>query len=101
MALAREVKLNDCKLKQGFRYLFGTTVFGYVHYCRMQEAMKLLSQEDLTITHIAQKVGYASPSRFCHAFKRHQGITPSTYRRQSIDLSINYFSLARSKGFSP
>lgn len=84
MGLAREIKLNDCKLKQGFRYLFGTTVFGYVHHCRMEEATKLLSQKDLSITYIAQKVGYASPSRFCHAFKRSQGMTPSTYRRQLI-----------------
>ena len=29
MSLARQVGLNDRKLKQGFRHLFGATVFGY------------------------------------------------------------------------
>ena len=81
LALARQVGLNDCKLKQGFRHLFGTTVFGYVHRCRMEAAKALLGDRDLNIAIVANRVGYASPSRFCHAFKRYTGLTPSDYRR--------------------
>ncbi|NJL55592.1 helix-turn-helix transcriptional regulator [bacterium] len=36
--LARLVGINDCKLKAGFRQVFGTTVFGYLHNCRMEKA---------------------------------------------------------------
>ncbi|MHC5771005.1 MAG: AraC family transcriptional regulator [Nostoc sp.] len=79
--LARLVELNDFKLKQGFRHLFGTTVFGYLQTCRMEQAQQLLSDRSLTIALVAQRVGYASPSQFCHAFKRHFGMTPSDYRR--------------------
>ena len=82
LELARQVELNDYKLKQGFRHVFGTTVFGYVQACRMEQAQRLLSDRDLNISNVAERVGYASPSRFCHAFKRHIGITPSDYRRQ-------------------
>ena len=81
-ALARQVGLNDYKLKQGFRQLFGTTVFGYVQACRMAQAQRLLQERELSIAHIADRVGHASPSQFCHAFKRHVGLTPSEYRRQ-------------------
>ena len=81
-ALARQVGLNDYKLKQGFRQLFDTTVFGYVQTCRMEQAQMLLQDRDLSIAYIADRVGYASPSQFCHAFKRHTGMTPSEYRRQ-------------------
>lgn len=81
LALAHQVGLNDCKLKQGFRHLFGTTVFGYVHRCRMEAAKALLGDRDLNIAIVANRVGYASPSRFCHAFKRYTGLTPSDYRR--------------------
>lgn len=82
LALARQVGLNDFKLKQGFRNLFDTTVFGYVQTCRMKQAQELLCDRNLSIGSIADRVGYASPSRFCHAFKRHMDMTPSDYRRQ-------------------
>ncbi|MEM6432830.1 MAG: AraC family transcriptional regulator [Cyanobacteria bacterium P01_D01_bin.115] len=81
-ALARQVGLNDYKLKQGFRQLFDTTVFGYVQTCRMAQAQRLLQERELSVAHIADRVGHASPSQFCHAFKRHVGLTPSEYRRQ-------------------
>ncbi|WP_414530498.1 helix-turn-helix transcriptional regulator [Nodularia chucula] len=79
--LARLVGLNDFKLKQGFRHLFGTTVFGYLHTCRMLQAQQLLSDRSLGIAEVAQRVGYTSPSRFCQAFKRHTGMTPRDFRR--------------------
>ncbi|MEM9807355.1 MAG: AraC family transcriptional regulator, partial [Cyanobacteria bacterium P01_D01_bin.56] len=82
LELARQIGLNDHKLKQGFRQLFDTTVFGYVQTCRMEQAQQLLSEGELSIANVAERVGYASPSRFCHAFKRNTGITPSKYRRQ-------------------
>ncbi|MEH2253299.1 AraC family transcriptional regulator [Nostoc sp.] len=81
LELARLVRLNDFKLKQGFRHLFGTTVFGYLQTCRMEQAKQLLSARELSIAEVAHYVGYASPSQFCHAFKRHVGMTPSAYRR--------------------
>lgn len=82
MGLARHVGLNDFKLKQGFRYLFNTTVFGYVQSCRMKQAQELLCDRDLSIAEIAVRVGYASRSRFHNAFKRHMDMTPNDYRRQ-------------------
>ena len=82
LELARQVGLNDYKLKRGFRQVFDTTVFGYVHTCRMEQAQRLLCDRELSIADVAEQVGYASPSRFCHAFKRHAGLPPSHYRRQ-------------------
>lgn len=82
LALSRLVGLNDFKLKQGFRQIFGTTVFGYVQTCRMAQAQVLLRDRDLSVALIAERVGYASPSRFSQAFKRQAGVTPSQYRRQ-------------------
>ena len=81
LVLAKRVELNDFKLKQGFRHLFGTTVFGYVQTCRMKQAQLLLRDSALSVAAIAARVGYASQSQFCHAFKRHLGMTPSQYRR--------------------
>lgn len=81
MDLARQVGINDYKLKYGFRYIFGTTVFGYLQNCRMERAKQLLAERQLSIAAIAHTVGYASQSRFCHAFKQRYGMTPIACRK--------------------
>lgn len=78
--LARLVGINDRKLKQGFRQVFGTTVYGYFQEYRMRQAKRLLAEGSLNVTEVAYAVGYTSPSRFCDAFKRQFSITPKFYQ---------------------
>lgn len=78
--LARQVGLNDRKLKQGFRQLFGTTVFGYLQDYRMQQAKQLLHDSDLSIAAIAATVGYRNPEAFSTAFRRKFAVNPKSYQ---------------------
>lgn len=78
-ALARQVGLNDCTLKRGFRQVFSTTVFGYVCDRRMEHARHLLLQGDMKVEEVAQAVGYASRSRFAAAFRKKFGANPKAY----------------------
>lgn len=78
--LARLVGLNDYKLKQGFRQVFGTTVFGYLQTHRMERAKQLLAEPTFSIAGVARAMGYASQSHFCHMFKQQFGVTPRRYR---------------------
>ncbi len=78
--LARQVGLNDRKLKQGFRHLFGTTVFGYLQDYRMQQAKQLLHDSDLTIASVAATVGYKNPEAFSTAFRRKFAVSPKVYQ---------------------
>lgn len=77
VALARQVGLNDCVLKKGFRQIFGTTVFGYLHDYRMQQARQLLLERKMKVEAVAHTVGYASRSSFTAAFSKKFGVTPS------------------------
>ncbi|WAL59538.1 helix-turn-helix transcriptional regulator [Thermocoleostomius sinensis] len=83
--LSRQVGLNDFKLKSGFREIFGTTVFGYLHRHRMEKARQLLNDRRLNVKEVAQAVGYANQSRFAAAFRKQFGINPKAYllRQQS------------------
>ena len=83
LALARLVGVNDHKLKGGFRQLFGTTVFGYLHERRMARARELLLAREMSIGEVAGSVGYANPSKFAAAFKRAHGVAPSDYHARS------------------
>jgi AraC-like DNA-binding protein len=78
--LARQVELNECTLKQGFREVFGTTVFGYLRDYRMHQAQMLLRSPDLTIAQVAAQVGYRNPEAFSTAFRRKFAINPKAYQ---------------------
>lgn len=78
--LAHQIGLNDRKLKQGFRQVFGTTVFGYLHRYRMQQAQQLLLMPSATIASVAQTIGYRNPEAFSVAFRRTFEISPKAYQ---------------------
>ncbi|MEM8532594.1 MAG: AraC family transcriptional regulator [Chloroflexota bacterium] len=77
--LARQVGINDYKLKVGFREVFGTTVYKYLHTHRMEQARDLLLKRTHSVLEVAYAVGYANPSQFSAAFKKTYGTTPSSY----------------------
>lgn len=77
--LARQVGLNDCTLKRGFRQVFGTTAFGYLHNYRLEQAKQLLEERRLNISEIAQAIGFANRSYFAAAFRKKFGISPREY----------------------
>lgn len=76
--LARHAGLNEVKLKEGFRSLFGAPVFAYLRNHRLDEAHRLLRQRACNVTEVAQRVGYENPSKFAAAFRKRFGVSPST-----------------------
>ena len=78
--LARQVGLNDRKLKEGFRQVFGTTAFSYLRDYRLQQAQQLLCNPNLSISSVAATVGYKSPESFCKAFRHKFAVSPKAYQ---------------------
>lgn len=79
LELARQVGLNDYKLKLGFRQVFGTTAFGYLWHYRMEKAHHLLIEGRYNIKEVATLVGYSKQSNFAAAFRKKFGINPKKY----------------------
>ena len=86
--LARQVGLNQRKLKQGFRACFGTTAFGYLHDYRMEQARLLLTETQMGVTQVAHSVGYASLPSFSAAFRKKFGICPRTQVTTAKDKKV-------------
>ncbi len=78
LELAKQAGLNDYKLKIGFRYVFGTTVFGYLQKHRMEQARMLLEDGKMNVTEVAYTVGYSSLSHFAKIFHRQFSTNPSS-----------------------
>jgi len=79
--LSKLVGINEYKLKKGFKELFGTTIFGYIHASRMSLAKRLLLGTDKSAKEIAYETGYTSPQYFSNAFKKQFGVTPNSVRK--------------------
>jgi AraC family transcriptional regulator, transcriptional activator of the genes for pyochelin and ferripyochelin receptors len=79
--LAKLVHLSERKLQKGFRELFGTTVFGYLHRYRMEQAKLLLCDRDISIATVANTVGYAHLGHFAAAFKKKFGVAPRAWQQ--------------------
>lgn len=77
-SLSRQVGMNECYLKKGFKEMYGKTIFMHLQEQRMQRA-KVLLQEELSVTEVAAEVGYASISSFSSAFKKSVGVLPTEY----------------------
>ncbi len=75
--LAHKVGTNEFTLKKGFKELFGTTVFGFWHDVKMNQAKSMLLDADKSIYEVAELIGYKNPRHFSSAFKRKFGILPS------------------------
>lgn len=75
--LTQQVGLGDRTLRRGFRELFGTTVIGYLNQKRIEQAQQLLREGNLSVSEVANIVGYSHLGHFSAAFKRQFGITPS------------------------
>ena len=79
LELARQVGIDDCKLKRGFRQLFGVTVFGYLHQARLERSRQLLATGTMSVTEVAYTVGYSSLPSFSKAFRKRFGSSPLAY----------------------
>jgi AraC-like DNA-binding protein len=74
--VAKVSGLNEYKLKNGFRELFGTSVIDFLINHRLEQARDLLLNTGKNICEVAYETGYASPAYFSKAFKKKYGVSP-------------------------
>jgi AraC-like DNA-binding protein len=74
--LSRRVAINECYLKKGFKAMFGKTINEFQQQLRISKAKKLLQIEGLTVSEVANTLGYSSISHFSTAFKKATNMKP-------------------------
>jgi len=77
--LADEIGLSLKKLKEGFKQIYGDSVFSFLFDYKMEVARKLLESGDHNVNEVGHKVGYSTSSHFIAAFKKKYGTTPKKY----------------------
>lgn len=77
--LAKQAKLNEYTLKRGFRQVFGTTVFAYLHKYRLEQARQLLTTGQMAVSEVMTAVGFADRHHFAVSFRKQFGLSPRDF----------------------
>ncbi len=77
--LAKEVGLSLKRLKEGFKQIYGDSVYSFLFDYKMEYARRLLESGQYNVNEIGLKIGYSTSSHFIAAFKKKYGTTPKKY----------------------
>jgi AraC-like DNA-binding protein len=77
--LSKEIGLSLKRLKEGFKQIYGDSVYSFLFDYKMEHARKLLESGQYNVNEIGLKIGYSTSSHFIAAFKKKYGTTPKKY----------------------
>ena len=83
------MNLSPSRLAHLFRSQTGQTPQQFVERERITRARQLLLLTSRTVAQIAGEVGYENPFYFTLRFKKHTGFSPTEWRRQEDQSSID------------
>lgn len=89
--IADEAGLSKYYFTRAFKSATGSTPMEYLTKIRMDQAVRLLRETELTLEEIAQQVGYANASYFIKVFRRWIGFSPGEFRLGKDLASANRF----------
>ena len=81
--LADESHINKYYLSHAFKREYGVSPINYMINRRIEESKYLLAETDLSLSQIAQLLGFSSLSYFSQVFRRTQSVTPMEYRKNT------------------
>ncbi len=88
--VARHVLISPKYFGAYFKKNFGKNFVEYLREVRMVKAAELLKDESLTISVIAEMVGYKSATHFYDFFQKHYGQSPAQYRKALFPTRNNH-----------
>jgi transcriptional regulator GlxA family with amidase domain len=77
--------LSIAHFSHAFKATYGVSPYRYIQQRRIRRAATFLRTTNDTVATIAARVGFASQSRFSHAFTSLIGSAPSAYRSSRGD----------------
>ena len=84
-ALARDAAMSAGHFSRAFKQAYGESPYSYLMTRRIERAMALLRQDELSVTEICFEVGCSSLGTFSTRFSELVGMPPSAYREQQAN----------------
>lgn len=80
--LSRQFYLQPNTISKNFSRIFGKTVNSYINSVRVTNAVRILEKSNLSITQLAETVGYTSVNTFLRQFKEKMDVSPLQYKKR-------------------
>ena len=74
--LVREIGLSHISLHRKLKTISNQTISQFIREIRLKKAKELLLNDDLTVSEIAYRVGFGSPTYFNNCFHDYYGYPP-------------------------
>ena len=84
--LSNEAHMNKYYLSHAFKREYGVSPINYMIARRIDESKYLLAETDLSMSQIAQLLGFSSLSYFSQVFRKAHGASPMEFRQSSKSL---------------
>jgi len=85
----RHAGLSPRYLNSLFKQFTGQSLRRYMNNAKMQKAQHLLAESMLSVTEIAELMNYTDLYSFSKTFKRHFGVSPTSYTHGSTKITPN------------
>jgi AraC-like DNA-binding protein len=80
--ISKDLDINPAYLSREFSKYFDDLSFGdYIRKLRIEKAIEYLGSSEYSLTKIAYLTGFSDQSHFTRIFKKHNGKSPSAYRK--------------------
>lgn len=77
---AKVCVMGESNFTKVFHEIVGMNLKSYINLVRIEKACEFLTDSDLSITEIAEKIGFDSVSYFAELFKKAHGVSPKAFR---------------------
>lgn len=84
--LVREMGLSHINLHRKLKTNSNQTISQFIREIRLKKAKALLLNEDLTVSEIAYRVGFGSPTYFNKCFHEYYGYPPGEVKKKSLSI---------------
>lgn len=86
--LSKMVYLNEFKLKNGFKLIFGKPIYTYVKEQKLDLARFIFEDKKLLVSEVTDFIGYKNVSHFTNAFRKKYGVTAGDYRKSILQRNL-------------
>ncbi|MEO0453905.1 MAG: DNA-binding transcriptional regulator [Verrucomicrobiota bacterium] len=86
--VVKAVPVSRRSLYSRFQQVMGSSIFEEIRRAKMAYAARMLLETDLSVSEIADKLGYSEPKNLARIFRQEKGMAPHRYRQRYMAESL-------------
>lgn len=80
-SMAKVCHISQSYFSRLFSKEMGDSFSNYISKLKINWAKELLEESDMSVSQVSDELGFNEPGYFIKIFKKHEGVTPSVYRK--------------------